>query len=75
LREPDEAPDMTATTPAQLSRNAAMPVLIALAATHLLNDMMQSLIPAICSFLPAIGLLAWFLPKLGPEEGGATAPH
>lgn len=38
---------MTATTPAQLSRNAAMPVLIALAATHLLNDMMQSLIPAI----------------------------
>jgi FSR family fosmidomycin resistance protein-like MFS transporter len=28
----------------------------------------------ICSFLPAIGLLAWFLPKLGPEEGAAS-PH
>jgi MFS transporter, FSR family, fosmidomycin resistance protein len=30
-----------------ISHRAAMPVLIALSATHLLNDMMQSLIPAI----------------------------
>jgi FSR family fosmidomycin resistance protein-like MFS transporter len=43
-----EAPDMTISTAAPLSRSsAAMPVLIALSATHLLNDMMQSLIPAI----------------------------
>ncbi|MFC5509373.1 MULTISPECIES: MFS transporter [Hyphomicrobiales] len=39
---------MTATTPtARIAQGAAMPVLIALSATHLLNDMMQSLIPAI----------------------------
>ena len=39
---------MTATTPpARIAQAAAMPVLIALSATHLLNDMMQSLIPAI----------------------------
>ena len=24
----------------------------------------------VCAFLPAIGLLAWFLPKLGREQGG-----
>lgn len=43
-----EAPDMTISTAATPSRSsAAMPVLIALSATHLLNDMMQSLIPAI----------------------------
>ncbi|HEV7258824.1 MAG TPA: MFS transporter [Bosea sp. (in: a-proteobacteria)] len=38
---------MTISTAASPSRSAAMPVLIALSATHLLNDMMQSLIPAI----------------------------
>jgi len=38
---------MTISPTASLSRTAAMPVLIALSATHLLNDMMQSLIPAI----------------------------
>ncbi|MDP3408011.1 MFS transporter [Bosea sp. (in: a-proteobacteria)] len=39
---------MTATTPpARIAQAAAMPVLLALSATHLLNDMMQSLIPAI----------------------------
>ncbi|PTM42702.1 MFS transporter [Bosea sp. 124] len=38
---------MTISTSASPSRSAAMPVLIALSATHLLNDMMQSLIPAI----------------------------
>ncbi len=46
-KTPDETPDMTISTPARLSHHAAMPVLIALSATHLLNDMMQSLIPAI----------------------------
>ncbi len=46
--EPDTPSDMTATTPpARIAQTAAMPVLIALSATHLLNDMMQSLIPAI----------------------------
>lgn len=46
--EPDTPSDMTATTPpARIAQAAAMPVLIALSATHLLNDMMQSLIPAI----------------------------
>ncbi|PZN96920.1 MAG: MFS transporter [Hyphomicrobiales bacterium] len=41
---------MTISTPASssaIARQAAIPVLIALSATHLLNDMMQSLIPAI----------------------------
>jgi MFS transporter, FSR family, fosmidomycin resistance protein len=38
---------MTAQTVPAISSRAAMPVLIALSATHLLNDMIQSLIPAI----------------------------
>ena len=38
---------MTLSTSASPTRAAAMPVLIALSATHLLNDMIQSLIPAI----------------------------
>lgn len=38
---------MTTSTAASPARSAALPVLIALSATHLLNDMMQSLIPAI----------------------------
>ena len=38
---------MTSTTPTSPSSRAVMPVLIALSATHLLNDMIQSLIPAI----------------------------
>ena len=38
---------MTISTAASPARSAAMPVLIALSATHLLNDMMQWLIPAI----------------------------
>lgn len=41
----------TAATPSRSS--AAMPVLIALSATHLLNDMMQSLIPAIYPIIKA----------------------
>lgn len=49
-KKPDETPVMTISTPASssaIARQAAIPVLIALSATHLLNDMMQSLIPAI----------------------------
>jgi len=38
---------MTISAPALSSRQAALPVLIALSVTHLLNDMIQSLIPAI----------------------------
>ena len=39
---------MTASaTTASLPQRAMMPVLIALSVTHLLNDMIQSLIPAI----------------------------
>ena len=38
---------MTAASPTHVSHRAAMPVLVALSATHLLNDMIQSLIPAI----------------------------
>ncbi len=38
---------MNANPPISRATRAAMPVLIALSATHLLNDMMQSLIPAI----------------------------
>ncbi len=38
---------MTISASAALSRQAAMPVLIALSVTHLLNDTIQSLIPAI----------------------------
>jgi MFS transporter, FSR family, fosmidomycin resistance protein len=38
---------MTVQTLPAISSKAAMPVLIALSATHLLNDMIQSLIPAI----------------------------
>lgn len=38
---------MNISTPVSVSHRAAMPVLIALSATHLLNDMIQSLIPAI----------------------------
>jgi FSR family fosmidomycin resistance protein-like MFS transporter len=40
-------PAMTVASPTTPSHRAAMPVLVALSATHLLNDMMQSLIPAI----------------------------
>ena len=38
---------MNVTAPASIAQRAAMPVLIALSVTHLLNDMIQSLIPAI----------------------------
>jgi FSR family fosmidomycin resistance protein-like MFS transporter len=38
---------MNLNSPVSVSQRAAMPVLIALSATHLLNDMIQSLIPAI----------------------------
>ena len=38
---------MTMTASAGIAHRAAMPVLIALSVTHLLNDMIQSLIPAI----------------------------
>jgi len=38
---------MNLNSPVSISQRAAMPVLIALSATHLLNDMIQSLIPAI----------------------------
>lgn len=38
---------MTLNIPADTVRRTAMPVLVALSAAHLLNDMMQSLIPAI----------------------------
>ncbi|MFN4089042.1 MAG: MFS transporter, partial [Alphaproteobacteria bacterium] len=38
---------MTIAAPALSTRQAALPVLIALSVTHLLNDMIQSLIPAI----------------------------
>jgi FSR family fosmidomycin resistance protein-like MFS transporter len=38
---------MTSVSPAVLSHRAVMPVLLALSASHLLNDMIQSLIPAI----------------------------
>ncbi|MCS0495428.1 MFS transporter [Ancylobacter mangrovi] len=38
---------MTMNAPAELARRSAMPVLVALSVAHLLNDMMQSLIPAI----------------------------
>ena len=38
---------MTSIASSTLSHRAAMPVLLALSATHLLNDMIQSLIPAI----------------------------
>ncbi len=38
---------MNVTTPVGIARRATMPVLIALSVTHLLNDMIQSLIPAI----------------------------
>ena len=38
---------MTAQTAPAISAKTAMPVLVALSATHLLNDMIQSLIPAI----------------------------
>ncbi len=38
---------MTTAASSPVSHRAAMPVLIALSATHLLNDMIQSLIPAI----------------------------
>ena len=38
---------MTTAISSPISHRAAMPVLIALSATHLLNDMIQSLIPAI----------------------------
>src|SRR3546814_11037947 len=38
---------MTISAPALSTRQAALPVLIALSVTHLLNDMIQSLIPAI----------------------------
>ncbi len=44
---------MTAITAPSLSQRAAMPVLIALSATHLLNDMIQSLIPAIYPIIKA----------------------
>jgi FSR family fosmidomycin resistance protein-like MFS transporter len=38
---------MNVNTPVGIAHRAAMPVLIALSVTHLLNDMIQSLIPAI----------------------------
>ncbi|TCR67018.1 MFS transporter [Bosea sp. BK604] len=38
---------MNVTMPVGVARRAAMPVLIALSVTHLLNDMIQSLIPAV----------------------------
>ena len=38
---------MSISAPAGLVRRATMPVLFALSAAHFLNDMMQSLIPAI----------------------------
>ncbi|KFC71579.1 Fosmidomycin resistance protein [Bosea sp. LC85] len=38
---------MNVTTPVGVARRATMPVLIALSVTHLLNDLIQSLIPAI----------------------------
>ena len=38
---------MTISAPALSTRQAALPVLVALSVTHLLNDMIQSLIPAI----------------------------
>lgn len=38
---------MTTINPMSLTHRAAMPVLVALSVTHLLNDMIQSLIPAI----------------------------
>ncbi|QIB34428.1 MFS transporter [Ancylobacter pratisalsi] len=44
---------MTLNTPADLARHSAMPVLIALSGAHLLNDMMQSLIPAIYPIIKA----------------------
>jgi len=30
---------------------------------------------ALCAWLPAIGLLAWFLPSLAPGREAATARH
>lgn len=38
---------MNVNAPVETARRAAMPVLVALSVTHLLNDMIQSLIPAI----------------------------
>ncbi|MBN9063103.1 MAG: MFS transporter, partial [Rhizobiales bacterium] len=38
---------MNQTVAASTAQKAAIPVLLALSATHLLNDMIQSLIPAI----------------------------
>ncbi len=46
-------PAMTVASPTTPSHRAAMPVLVALSATHLLNDMMQSLIPAIYPIIKA----------------------
>jgi FSR family fosmidomycin resistance protein-like MFS transporter len=44
--EPEENP-MSVNVPADAIRRAAMPVLVALSVTHFLNDMIQSLIPAV----------------------------
>jgi len=48
---------MNVNTPAAITHRAAMPVLIALSVTHFLNDMIQSLIPAVYPILKAVYLL------------------
>lgn len=48
---------MNVNTPAAITQRAAMPVLIALSVTHFLNDMIQSLIPAVYPILKAVYLL------------------
>jgi len=48
---------MNVNAPAALSQRAAMPVLIALSVTHFLNDMIQSLIPAVYPILKATYML------------------
>jgi MFS transporter, FSR family, fosmidomycin resistance protein len=45
---------MSTASAVPLSHRAAMPVLIALSATHLLNDMIQSLIPAIYPIIKSV---------------------
>ena len=65
---------------ADRATRTVFPILIAISFSHLLNDAMQSLIPAmypvilyvfhVCSYLPLLGLLTGWLPKLDQHARG-----
>lgn len=50
----------------RVAAGRAFPIVMALAFSHFLNDLMQSLVVyQVCAFLPAVGLLTALLPNLG----------